>query len=94
MQQLVLLLLRGAEETINPMRDAPWLEMSVSSAATGGPSSSPALTVEQLAKYTPTAGGRRVWKSHGPATHMPWCGGGEGLSNGSKVSPVAPTSAT
>ena len=96
MQQLVLLLLRGVEQTINPMRDAPWLEMSVSSAATGGPSSSPALTTDQLAEYAPSAGGRRVWKSHGPATHMPWRGGAEGLSNGAKVSPAAPmrTSAT
>lgn len=55
MQQLVLLLLRGSDVPVTPMRDAPWLEMSVSSAATGEASSSPPLTIEQLSLREPDA---------------------------------------
>ena len=68
MQQVVLLLLRGAEAECAPMRDAPWLEMSVSSAANGCKSSSPPLSVDKLCRLPPADpcvnSGRRVWKTH------------------------------
>ena len=80
MQQLVLLLLRGAEAAVVPMRDAPWLEMSTSSAANGEKSSSPPIHLDALCSLPPpdpaVDRGRRVWKSHAPEPHAPWAGGG------------------
>ena len=73
MQQLVLLLLRGSDAECTPMRDAPWLEMSVSSAANGSKSSSPPISVDALcARPAPLDGGRRVWKTHAPEHAAPW----------------------
>merc|ERR1740138_109237 len=46
LQQIVLLLLRGSTAKVEPMRDAPWLEMAVSSAATGVPCSTQSLSVD------------------------------------------------
>lgn len=94
MQQLVLLLLRGAEAECAPMRDAPWLEMSVSSAANGCKSSSPPLSVGELCAL-PLAdpcvnSGRRVWKTHAPEAHAPWHGGAHAAAAaGAKVIVVA-----
>lgn len=80
MQQLVLLLLRGSDTNeFAPMRDAPWLEMSTSSAANGERSSSPPIALDALCKLPPPDPsidcGRRVWKTHAPEPHAPWCGG-------------------
>ena len=76
MQQLVLLLVRGSDTDVAPMRDAPWLEMSVSSAASGEPSSSPPLSVDELrALPAPPQGRLAVWKTHSTAALVPWCGG-------------------
>ena len=81
MQQLILLLLRGADaEPFAPMRDAPWIEMSASSAANGQPASSPPIPIDSLCSLPPPAPsvdrGWRVWKTHSPEPHAPWRGGG------------------
>ena len=95
MQQVVLLLLRGAEAECAPMRDAPWLEMSVSSAANGCKSSSPPLSVDKLCRLPPADpcvnSGRRVWKTHAPEPHAPWRGAGAhaAAAAGAKVIVVA-----
>ena len=97
MQQLILLLLRGSDGTCAPMRDAPWLEMSASSAANGEMSSSPAISVDDLCSLPPpdlaVDCGRRVWKTHAPEGHPPWrhsSGGGNSASMaGAKVVVVA-----
>lgn len=79
MQQIVMLLLRGSSERVDPMKDAPWLEMAVSRAASGvaPPSGTPSLDCAALAALGPPEGdgGRRVWKSHAPASAVPWRGG-------------------
>jgi hypothetical protein len=79
MQQIVLLLLRGSSASIHPMRDAPWLEMSASSAANGAKSSSPPMSVDELSQLAPPdqdgSSGRRAWKTHAPAHAAPWRGG-------------------
>eukprot|EP00656_Telonema_subtile_P034878 TRINITY_DN38907_c0_g1_i1.p1 TRINITY_DN38907_c0_g1~~TRINITY_DN38907_c0_g1_i1.p1 ORF type:complete len:306 (-),score=56.55 TRINITY_DN38907_c0_g1_i1:14-931(-) len=89
MQQIVLLLLRGAQADVAPMHDAPWLEMSVSSAANGAQSSSPPISVEDLcALENPSKevdDGRRVWKTHAPATAMPWTDGVAGTDCGARI---------
>jgi hypothetical protein len=87
MQQLVLLLMHSSDANVDPMRDAPWLEMSASSAVSGAKSSSPPISVEELATLPePQAsegGGRRLWKTHAPAHAAPWSGG---AANGAATS--------
>jgi hypothetical protein len=84
MQQLILLLLRGADGAVAPMRDAPWLEMSASSAANGEKSSSPPIPLDELCCLPPpdpqTDRGRRIWKTHAPEPHAPWRGGAAGAA--------------
>ena len=85
MQQLILLLLRGSDaREFAPMRDAPWLEMSTSSAANGEKSSSPPIALDDLCNLPPPDRdvdcGRRVWKTHSPEPHAPWCGGASGAA--------------
>jgi len=79
MQQIVLLLIHGPDAKVNPMRDAPWLEMSCSSAANGCQSSSPPISVDELCSYALPSTERpsqRCWKTHAPAHATPWRGGG------------------
>ena len=81
MQQICMLLLRGSGAACDPMKDAPWLEMAVSRVATPGytpVSGTPSLSCEALCALGPgpeADSGRRVWKTHAPASAAPWRGG-------------------
>jgi len=78
MQQIVLLLTRGADAQVNPMADAPWLEMSASSFANGEKSSSPTMSIDEMIGLEVPGdehSGLRAWKTHSPAGSVPWKGG-------------------
>mmetsp|Transcript_29527 Transcript_29527/g.94345 ORF Transcript_29527/g.94345 Transcript_29527/m.94345 type:complete len:343 (+) Transcript_29527:24-1052(+) len=93
MQQIVMLLLRGGSADVNPMADAPWLEMSVSRAAKGSAamkslSSTPPRDCAALCALSAPEGdsGRRAWKTHATAEAAPWRGGpAAAAAAGSKV---------
>ena len=79
MNQLVMLLLRDVGADVSPAQDVPWLELSVSAAASGRATSSRPLAPAALAALPPpdpsVDRGRRVWKTHTLASRAPWVGG-------------------
>lgn len=79
MQQILLLLTRGADSKVNPMADAPWIEASVCSYVRKEESiASPMMSIdEMLALEVPSKehGGLRPWKTHSPVGSVPWKGG-------------------
>ena len=87
MQQIVLLLCRGADAPVSPMQDAPWLEMSACAAYRNAPSSTKAMSVSELCS-TPVPAppfGRNVWKTHAPSSAPPWVGGVAGAKDGKVI---------
>eukprot|EP00929_Paragymnodinium_shiwhaense_P068692 TRINITY_DN34597_c0_g1_i1.p1 TRINITY_DN34597_c0_g1~~TRINITY_DN34597_c0_g1_i1.p1 ORF type:complete len:259 (+),score=62.32 TRINITY_DN34597_c0_g1_i1:495-1271(+) len=83
MQQIVLLLLAGGDKSVvrDPMKQAPWIEMSCSRQGTAAEFH----TWEPAPESQVVQPARRVIKTHAPEQLAPWIGGSLAIPQGTKV---------